>query len=135
MGRGGWDAPALSCRCGDGLRHRVLGHSSSISSAAGACGGVARVHRRRSLPLPSFLVLFVAVTAPVIIPIPVALRGRLLAPAIHPTSSGSQGWRRVLGRSSSLGIGGGSVVHCHRRCQRRAFVVRGGGGGGRSWGG
>ena len=43
-------------------------------------------------------------------PIPFALCRQLLAPVIHPMSSGSQGWARVLGRSPSLGASPSFVV-------------------------
>ena len=57
---------------------------------------------------------FGAIVVPVVIPVvlshSVALRRRLLAPVIHPTSSGSQGWAQVLGRSPSLGASPSFVI-------------------------
>jgi hypothetical protein len=46
---------------------------------------------------------------PVVLSPSIALRRRLLAPVIHPASSGSQGWGRVLDHSSF------EVVVCPRR--------------------
>jgi hypothetical protein len=44
---------------------------------------------------------------------------QLLAPTIHPMSSGSQGWVRVLGRSLSLGL----LVHGCGGCPLSFVVV------------